>query len=88
MGEYLSFNKFITPAFAQVIFWIGVVGLVLFLIFGGGGYGGPSFFVRLIGFLIGIVIWRVYMEIILIFFRIHGELVKIDKNTGGGSTSA
>ena len=89
MGEYLSFRKFITPAAIQVIFWIGVVGIVISTLVGmftGGllhGAGGfvVSFFVSLIAGIAFLFLWRVYCELIILWFKIYEELDGIRRNT-------
>jgi Domain of unknown function (DUF4282) len=91
MGEYLSFRKFITPAVIQVIFWIGVVGIgiyVLIAIFAGGamlggGGGGfvAAFLLSIVGGVVVLFLWRIYCELIMLWFKIHDELVSISKNT-------
>jgi hypothetical protein len=79
MNEYLTFDKFITPVIIQILFWLGLAGIVIFsllAIANGGSQGALS---GLLMLLIGPIIWRVYMEIILIMFKIHGELYLIRK---------
>jgi hypothetical protein len=87
MGDFLAFRKFMTPVFIQIIFWIGVAGIVIFgfvsLIAGltspGQALGGVLGF--FIGMPIGLVLWRVYCEILMVFFRMLSRLESIDSKT-------
>jgi len=74
MNEYLTFDKFITPIIIQILFWLGLAGIVimaLFLIVSGVPGGG---LMGILYLLLGPIFWRVYMEIILVLFKIHEEL--------------
>jgi hypothetical protein len=83
MNDYLSFRRFITPAFIQVFFWLGVVAVVLTALasmFRGdaaGLFGGLAMLV------FGVVFVRIYCELLILLFRIYDELVAI---RGGNAT--
>lgn len=68
MGEYLTFKKMITPMVIQILFWIGVVIVViagLVAMFQG------AFLQGLFTVLVGPVLVRVYAELIIVMFRIN-----------------
>jgi hypothetical protein len=84
-ADYLSFRRMITPLVIQVIFWIGValiligalISFVTTLLTGNllmilAGTLGAS-----LGTLVGILLLRIYCEIIIIFFRIFDTLGEI-----------
>ena len=76
MNEYLTFDKFITPVIIQILFWLGLAAIIimsLLAIVNGLGLQG------LLTLLIGPILWRVYMEIILVMFKIREELYLIRK---------
>jgi hypothetical protein len=78
MGEYLTFEKMIAPVVIQVIFWIGVVGVViagLVTLF------SSSFLAGLATIILGPLVIRIYCEILLVFFRILDNLREINANT-------
>jgi len=78
MGEYLTFEKMIAPVVIQVIFWIGVVGVViagLLTLF------SSSFLAGLATIILGPLVIRIYCEILLVFFRILDNLREINANT-------
>ncbi len=68
MGEYLTFKKMITPMVIQILFWIGVV---LVVISGLMAMVSGEFLVGLLTILLGPVLVRVYAEIIMVMFKIN-----------------
>jgi hypothetical protein len=74
--EFLSFRRFITPLAIQIIFWIGVLFVIIaaltqmFHSFG-------SFVLGIIGIIAGIVLVRIYCELLILLFRIYDELVAL-----------
>ena len=78
MNEYISFDKFVTPIIIQIVFWIGLAGIVLVsltaIVQGQGAQG-------LVLLLIGPVIWRVYTEILLVLFKIYEELREMNQKS-------
>ncbi|MBC2777671.1 DUF4282 domain-containing protein [Parasphingopyxis marina] len=81
MESYLKFEKFITPTFIQVIFWIGVAGITIFALLSVVGMmsyqPAMAILVLLIGLPLYLIFWRVYCEVMLVLFRILGELQAI-----------
>ena len=76
MNEFLAFRKFITPVFIQVIFWIGVVMVVIAAITAM-TQGGVMIVAGLIWLVVGPFIIRIYCELLILLFRIYDELVAI-----------
>ena len=78
MEEYLSFRKMITPVIIQILFWLGVLTVVIssfgsmFMI---GGFVG--FLTGLFGLVLGVVMVRVYCELIMVAFRMLDVLQEI-----------
>lgn len=88
MGDFFAFRKFITPVFIQVIFWIGVAGIILGLFIAGirlMSFGGNAVVIGLLEIIIGIplalIFWRVWCEIVLVAFRMLEALRSIDQKT-------
>lgn len=84
MGEYLSFEKFVTPVAIKVIFWVGVVGIALFgliSMFTMSHFSALGPLGAIIGTVVGLFAWRVWCELVMLSFRIYEELVSIRKNT-------
>lgn len=88
-----SFKEFITPGIIKILFWIAVVliglGVIINIItsFGqGAGMGIVSLIVSpIVGFLF-VIMTRVYMELIMVFFRMMGLLEGIAKEKGVEAT--
>lgn len=89
LSEFLSFKKMITLQIIQIVYLVGAILLTLAslaMMFGGSSsdYGSlmPGGFVTGLIFLVcGNILWRVYCELIIIFFRINKTLGDIEKNT-------
>ncbi len=78
MNEYLTFDKFITPVIIQILFWIGLACIVLFSLWAIVSVPGGAV-VGLVYLLLGPIIWRIYMELLLVMFKIREELQLIRK---------
>jgi len=76
-----SFDEMITPSILKFLYVIGLVCIALFGLVS--LFTAPGFTkVLTIPFaLIGMVLWRVYMELLLLSFSIHDRLVSIDEKT-------
>jgi phage FluMu protein Com len=93
LGEYLRFDRMITPVVIQVLFWFGVLvsfvmgGLNLFdrvprLLRDRDVYQLPAaLVVCFFCFIVGPVLWRIYCEVLIVLFRIHSSLKRIEENT-------
>ncbi|HEY9010384.1 MAG TPA: DUF4282 domain-containing protein [Devosia sp.] len=92
MGAFFSFRKFIFPSLVKVVYWLGLIGIavgVLFVVVGGiyasnnpyvtngGAYAVGAVIGGLIGGAILVVVWRVIVELWLVLFSIHDVLVEI-----------
>lgn len=83
MQDYLLFRKMITPVIIQVIFWIGIVLVVLAGLGSIGAgifakYGGSQMiFSGMLLLLLGPIAVRVYCEVVAVVFSINETLVDI-----------
>jgi hypothetical protein len=81
IGEYLKFNKMITPVFIQVLFWLFaamgvIIGLIVFI----GGAANNSFVGAVAGLLfiiLGPICARVWAEMVIVYFKIYEALQTI-----------
>ena len=90
--DYVSFRKMITLQVIQVVY-IVVACLItlggLGMLFSGGGAlsafipGGA--FTGLLFILFGNLMWRMWCELIIVFFRMNKTLSEISKNTQSGT---
>ncbi len=94
LASLLNFDKFVAPSLIRIVYWIGIVGIVLGTLAGiagtsmMGGYGGGGGFsiggalLALIGGVAGFLIWRVACEVWIVIFSINdrlGQLVERGK---------
>ncbi len=93
MKKFIIFDAMITPFIIKILFWLGVAASVVFgLLISLGGLGTmfsgfqgsvfPGFMAFLGGLFIivvGILISRVYCELIIIFFKMQEKLTSIDE---------
>jgi hypothetical protein len=82
MSEFLSFDTFITPRIIRIVFALGLLlialgalfrvlyGLWEFHIFGG-------VILPLVGACIAALLWRIYCELILVFFDMRDKLADL-----------
>jgi len=81
--SFLKFEKMITPVFIQIMFWVGFLGSLisgLSMI----GYGVISksggfleVFMGLGIIVIGPLLVRIYCEMLIVIFKMHGSLLDI-----------
>jgi hypothetical protein len=80
LNKYLTLDQLITPTIIMVIYWIGIVLIILGAL--GSMFAGlGAFFFGIIGAIIGLILWRVWCEIMLVLFRVHEDLRQIARNT-------
>ena len=91
--EFLTFRRMMTPILIQIIFWVGLVGIIIVsitMIAGVSTMRMPSEIQggRQAGVVLGIVFlifgplyWRVLCETLIVVFRMNENLDKIEKNT-------
>ena len=87
MSDFLSFDRFITPSIIRVVFVLGLLlialgtllrillGIWTFHIFGG-------VILPLIGMCALALLWRIYCELILVFFDMRDKLTTIATRSG------
>ena len=84
-----SFKEFITPSIIKIIFWVAIIliglGVLVNIVasFGqGAGVGIITLIIApIVGFL-SVIIARIYLEIIMVFFRVMGLLEGIAREKG------
>jgi hypothetical protein len=81
MGEYLKFDKMFAPLIIQVIFWVGVVIVVLSGLVQFFSFHLLAMITGLLTIVIGPLIVRLYCELIIVAFKIYETLREIRDNT-------
>lgn len=84
MKDFLKLDTMITPKIITIIYWFGLVGVSLTsmsMLFGIGRYAytnfGMRFLMAIFVIIFGLVIVRVYSELLIVIFKIHDNLKKI-----------
>jgi len=83
-ADYFSFKIMITLNIVQVIYILGAIGTSLTGIawlFSGFGMGIIGHFIGLLIIVFGNVMWRVWCELLIVFFRMNETLNCIEQNT-------
>ena len=78
MGDFLAFRKMIATYFIQVIFWIGLVAIVVFSV---GAISQDQALAGLLVLIFGTLYWRIACEFLIVFFRMHSTLTAIKADT-------
>ena len=88
--EFLTFRKMVTPIFIQLLFWLGVIGVI-----GAGIFTmtmGDEPVLGILMVILGPLVVRIYAELMIVLFRIHSslnQLVKISQdNAATGQPAA
>ena len=89
--SFISFERMVTPVIIKVLFWIGLIVSVIggIVIFFGGIIQGISnnafgtiigaFFGGPLVAILGVLVARIYCELLILFFRINETLTDIKK---------
>ncbi|SER24449.1 protein of unknown function [Gracilibacillus ureilyticus] len=88
--KFLSFDKMITPSIIKVVFWIGVVIVVITglitMISGLSYYGsGEQVFSGIITILLGPLVIRIYCELLILMFKMYDALQDIREHLTAGN---
>jgi len=75
--DYLTFKKMITPTIIQILFWVLVAAVVIAGLIAMTQRGG--FLSGLLMVILGPILVRVYMEIIMVMFKINEAVQTIAK---------
>jgi hypothetical protein len=87
MGDFLNFNKMITPTIIKFIFWVGsgfsvLAGLILLF------QGGMESFFGLVVMVVGPFMTRIYCELLIVLFKMHEALQTIASKSDSERISA
>ena len=87
--EFLTFRKMVTPIFIQLLFWLGVIGVI-----GAGIFTmtmGDEPVLGILMVILGPLVVRIYAELMIVLFRIHSslnQLVKISQDNAASGQPA
>jgi Domain of unknown function (DUF4282) len=72
-----TFDRMVTPVFIHVIYWIGIIAVVLT---GIGTIHAGSILRGVLGIVAGLIVTRVGCEVLIVLFRINDNLSAIREN--------
>jgi len=78
INDYLTFKKMITPVILHILFWVLVAIAVLFGLYTMVQVPG-GFVMGLLTMILGPVVIRIYVEIIMVMFKINEGVQTIAK---------
>ena len=90
MHKYINFDSMITPTIIKILFWIGVglsglFGIITFfsglaVMFTESGFTGFLMVIfSLIIIAVGILVSRIYCELLIVVFKMHESLTQINE---------
>ena len=82
MGDFLTFRRMITPLVIQIVFWIGIIGILVLgivaIVDGASGEtDGGAVVLGVLFIIFGPMIWRVFCELLILIFRIIEKLANL-----------
>ena len=77
VGDFLAFRKMIVPIIIQVIFWLGVAGIVLSSLNLLMGRLAVEVYLGIALLIMGPIYWRIVCEMMIVAFRILDVLTEI-----------
>ncbi len=82
MHDFLRFRRMVTPLIIEVVFWIGILAIMVISLID--LIGSNSVGVRVLAFfmlILGPLFWRMWCEYVIVFFRMNETLTDIRTNT-------
>ena len=79
--DFIEFREFATPSLLVLSWALGVALITLgsVLTFVGHGYSDANPLAAIVGFVLANLIWRVWIEVLVVLFRIYGALQTIGR---------
>ncbi|MGQ9651743.1 MAG: DUF4282 domain-containing protein [Phycisphaerae bacterium] len=92
----MSFSDFVTPKIIKILFILAIIGSAIWalalLVAGLGSGSAGGFLGGLIGapivFIVAVILIRVYLEVLLVMFRIAENTRRLVEHTEGSRTDA
>lgn len=75
--DFLFFDKMVTPKIVNVIYWLSLVGVLVFGLVGIFSFTVAGFIQGILTIVFGALIVRIYCELIIVAFKILENLQKI-----------
>ena len=87
IGDLFQFEKMVAPVVLKVVYWVGLVGIVIYLLVAMAGglammdysaaTGLGTILLSIVGAGFFILFWRVMIEVYMVLFGIHQRLGEV-----------
>jgi len=87
IGDLFKFDKMVAPTVLKIVYWLGLVGIVLWALFAlfaavnmmsySASSGLGMLLLAVVGLLFGTLMWRIVIEIYMVVFSINDRLGEI-----------
>ena len=87
IGDLFKFDKMVAPTVLKIVYWLGLVGIVLWALFAlfaavnlmsyNATSGLGMLLLAVVGLLFGTLMWRIVIEIYMVVFSINDRLGEI-----------
>jgi hypothetical protein len=84
LASLFNFDKFVAPTLIKIVYWLGIVGIVLGMLVSMAGAlqmmgynaatGLGGILIAVIGAAVGLLVWRVVCELWIVIFSINDRL--------------
>lgn len=98
-GDLFQFEKMVAPVVLKIVYWLGLAGIVIYLLVALGaavslmsynaGGGLLGILAAVVGSVFGVLFWRIIIEVYMVLFGIHQRLGEVrDALKGDSDTPA
>ncbi|MBU2587106.1 MAG: DUF4282 domain-containing protein [Alphaproteobacteria bacterium] len=87
LGDLFQFEKMVAPVVLKIVYWLGLVGIGIYLLIAIAGgvtmlnrnaaIGLGTILLALVGAVFGVLLWRILIEVYMILFGIHERLGEV-----------
>ena len=87
IGDFFQFEKMVAPTVLKIVYWLGLVGIGIYLLvamFGAvrmmefdAATGLGTLFLAILGALFGALVWRIMIEVYMVLFGIFDRLGEV-----------
>ncbi len=87
IGDLFKFDKMVAPTVLRIVYWLGLIGIVLWALFAlfaavsmmsyNASSGLGMLLLAVVGLLFGTLMWRIVIEIYMVVFSINDRLGEI-----------
>lgn len=86
-GDLFQFEKMVAPTVLKIVYWLGLVGIVIYLLVAMAGAltmmdynaatGLGTMLLAIVGAAFAVLFWRIMIEVYMVLFGIHERLGEV-----------